>query len=144
MLPSRLNAVTLVTGDVPARRAFYESLGWRSALPPGDDYARFELGGATLSIWNEREARAEIADPIRSRGFDFGGFTLAAAVGREDQVDEALETARAAGAPIMAEPVARPFGGRSGYFADPAGVAWEVVWIPNTTIDESGVLSFDG
>lgn len=141
MLPPRLNAVTLVTDDVLARRAFYESLGWRSAFAPREDYNRFDLGGAVLSLWTSAEARAEIEEPLRAAGFPFAGFTLAAAVERPEQVDEAIEAVRAAGAPIVAEPVERPFGGRSGYFADPAGVAWEVVWIPGTTLNASGGLS---
>jgi uncharacterized protein len=142
MLPSRLSAVTLVTDDVMARRGFYEALGWRTPLAPRDDYARFETAGAALSIWNSAEAREEIAGPLRRAGYEFPGFTLAVAVERDELVDEAAETARAAGAPIVGEPAYRPFGGRSAYLADPAGIPWEIVCIPGTTIDESGVVRF--
>ena len=104
MLPSRLSAVTLVTDDVMARRGFYEALGWHTPLAPRDDYARFETAGAALSIWTSTEAREEIGEPLRRAGFPFPGFTLAVAVERDELVDEAAETARAAGAPIVGEP----------------------------------------
>ena len=143
MLPSRLSAVTLVTDDVMARRGFYEALGWHTPQAPRDDYARFETAGAALSIWTSDEARDEIAEPLRQAGFQFPGFTLAVAEERDELVDDAIKSARAAGAPIVGEPAMRPFGGRSAYFADPAGIPWEVVCIPGTTIDEHGVLRFE-
>ena len=142
MLPSRLSAVTLVTDDVVARRGFYQALGWHTPLAPRDDYARFETAGAALSIWTAAEARDEIAEPLHRSGHEFPGFTLAVAVERDELVDEAIETARAAGARIVGEPAMRPFGGRSAYFADPAGIPWEVVCIPGTSIDEGGVVRF--
>jgi uncharacterized protein len=143
MLPSRLSAVTLVTDDVMARRGFYEALGWRTPQAPRDDYARMETAGAALSIWTAAEARDEIAEPLRQAGFQFPGFTLAVAVESDERVDEGAEAARAAGATIVGEPAYRPFGGRSAYFADPAGIPWEIVCIPDTRIDEYGVLRFD-
>jgi catechol 2,3-dioxygenase-like lactoylglutathione lyase family enzyme len=143
MLPSRLSAVTLVTDDVMARRGFYEALGWRTPLAPRDDYARLQTAGAALSIWTAQEARDEIAEPLRRAGFEFPGFTLAVAVERDELVDEGIEAARAAGASVVGEAEMRPFGGRSAYFADPAGIPWEIVCIPNTRIDEGGVLRYD-
>jgi catechol 2,3-dioxygenase-like lactoylglutathione lyase family enzyme len=143
MLPSRLSAVTLVTDDVMARRGFYEALGWRTPLAPRDDYARLQTAGAALSIWTAHEARDEIAEPLRRAGFEFPGFTLAVAVERDELVDEGIEAARAAGASVVGEAEMRPFGGRSAYFADPAGIPWEIVCIPNTRIDEGGVLRYD-
>jgi uncharacterized protein len=143
MLPSRLSAVTLVTDEVIARRGFYEALGWRTPLAPRDDYARFQTAGAALSIWTAAEARDEIAEPLRRAGFEFPGFTLAVAVERDELVDEGIEAARAAGASVVGEAEMRPFGGRSAYFADPAGIPWEIVCIPNTRIDEGGVLRYD-
>lgn len=59
---------------------------------------------------------------------------------REDMTDAAIEAAREAGGRVPAEPVARGWGGRSGYFADPEGNAWEVAWAPGSTFDERGGL----
>ncbi|GID28039.1 hypothetical protein [Paractinoplanes brasiliensis] len=40
----------------------------------------------------------------------------------------------------MAEPVDRPWGGRSGYIADPEGTRWEIVWNGGATFDDRGAL----
>jgi len=142
MIPARLNVVTLVTGDVLAQRAFYESLGWRPAMPPRPDFARFTLGGAHLTIWTEEEAGPEVAEPLRALGNDFRRFALAVAVERKDQVDAAIDGARRAGARIVTEPEDKVWGGRSGNFADPEGNVWEVVFIPGTRLDEGGMLAW--
>ena len=47
---------------------------------------------------------------------------------------------REAGAQVLAEPTDRDWGGRSAYFADPEGNAWEVAWVPGSTFDERGAL----
>ena len=65
------------------------------------------------------------------------------AVESDELVDEGIECARAAGATVVGEAAYRPFGGRSAYFADPAGIPWEIVRIPDTRIDERGVLRYD-
>jgi catechol 2,3-dioxygenase-like lactoylglutathione lyase family enzyme len=140
MIPPRLNVTTLVSRDVQARRRFYEQLGWPSMIEPRDDFARIGTQAATLTLWTRAEAESEIVQPLAAAGHDFGGFTLAVAVEREEQVDEAIEAARQAGATIIAEPVKRPFGGRSGYFVDPEGAPWEVVWVPGARLDKSGVF----
>jgi hypothetical protein len=55
-------------------------------------------------------------------------------------VDQAVEAARSAGATILKEPVDAEWGGRSGYFADPEGNAWEVAWLPGASFDDRGGL----
>jgi catechol 2,3-dioxygenase-like lactoylglutathione lyase family enzyme len=142
MVPARLNVTTLVTRDVQARRRFYEQLGWRSMLEPRDDFARLGTSGAHLTLWTREEAEAEIAAPLRAAGHEFRDFTLAIAVERREEVDAALDAARQAGATIVAEATDPPFGGRSGYFVDPEGAPWEVVWIPGTSLDERGGLTW--
>jgi catechol 2,3-dioxygenase-like lactoylglutathione lyase family enzyme len=142
MIPARLSVVTLVTGDVLAQRAFYESLGWRPAMPPRPDFARFALGGAHLTIWTEEEAGPEVAEPLRALGDDFRRFTMAVAVEDKDQVDAAIEGARRAGARIVTEPEDKVWGGRSGNFADPEGNVWEVVFIPGTQLGADGMLAW--
>jgi uncharacterized glyoxalase superfamily protein PhnB len=46
-------------------------------------------------------------------------------------VDEAYETALAAGATSVARPVQREWGGYSAYIADPEGNRWEITWAPS-------------
>ena len=67
-------------------------------------------------------------------------MTLAANVEQPELVDEALETARKAGAAITKEAEQAFWGGRSGRFRDPEGNVWEVAWMPNATFDAGGAL----
>jgi hypothetical protein len=49
----------------------------------------------------------------------------------------------AAGATPVAAPVARDWGGRSAYIADPEGNRWEIAWAACAVFDERGaVVSF--
>jgi uncharacterized glyoxalase superfamily protein PhnB len=51
-----------------------------------------------------------------------------------------MDEVRRAGGTVSAEPVDRPWGGRSGYFTDPEGHAWEVAWMPGSSFDLRGAL----
>ena len=46
----------------------------------------------------------------------------------------------AAGARKVGQIVDRPWGGRSGYVADPEGNRWEVAWAPGVVFDERGAV----
>ena len=138
-VPARLNVVTLGVRDLPAVRSFYEALGWRSRSV-GDEFARFEIGGAVLALYS-LDALAEEANMSPPAGTErFAGFTCAIVVQNEAMVDAAIDKVREAGSRILAEPVAREWGGRSGYFADPEGNVWEIAWLPGSTLDDRGGL----
>ena len=139
-VPARLNLVTLGARDVPALRTFYERLWGPSPSPPGDEFARFELGGAVLAIFSLPALAEEVGLPAPAPGQEFAGFTCAVNVEEEPMVDAALEAARAAGARILAEPVTREWGGRSAYFADPELNVWEIGWLPGAGFDDRGGL----
>src|SRR5688500_12033857 len=138
-VPPRLSVVTIGARDVAALRAFYERLGWESHTPPGD-FAAFPLGGAVFTLYEAatlaKEAGADAPPPAGA----FRGVSLSVNVDAIEDVDAALAAAVQAGATILAEPVTRDWGGRSGYFADPEGNAWEVAWLPGATFDERGAL----
>jgi len=138
-VPARLNILTLGVRDLPKVRAFYEALGWES-LSEGDEFARFQTGGATLALFSLDSLAGEAnMQPSASTG-RFPGFTCAVLVEQEAMVDEAIDMVREAGGRVLAEPVARQWGGRSGYFADPEGNVWELAWMPGATFDEGGGL----
>ena len=137
---ARLNVVTLGVRDLPRVRSFYEALGWRSRSD-GDDFARFEVGGATLALYPLGALAEEANTPPREGGAErFPGFTCAIVVESEDVVDAGIGSVRGAGGRVLAEPVAREWGGRSGYFADPEGNVWELAWLPGATFDDRGGL----
>jgi uncharacterized protein len=140
VIPSRLSLVSVGARDIRGLRAFYERLGWTSNSPEGDEFAAFPLGGAVLALYRLDLLAAEAGLPERDSPGAFKGYTLAVNVDAEEQVDAAIAAAGEAGATILAEPVTRDWGGRSGYFADPEGNAWEVAWIPGAEFDERGGL----
>jgi catechol 2,3-dioxygenase-like lactoylglutathione lyase family enzyme len=136
---ARLNVVTFGVRDLLAVRSFYEALGWESRSA-GDEFVRFEIGGAVLALY-PLDALAEEADmPPPADTERFAGFTCAIVVQSEEMVDAAIDKVREAGGRILAEPVARARGGRSGYFADPEGNTWEIAWLLGSTFDARGCL----
>jgi hypothetical protein len=138
-IPARLNVVTLGVRDLPAVRSFYEALGWESRSAD-DQFARFEIGGAVLALYS-LDALAEEANVPPPTGAErFAGFTCAIVVEGEGMVDAAIEVVREAGGRVLAEPVARAWGGRSAYFADPESNVWEIAWLPGSTFDYRGSL----
>ena len=138
-VPARLNVVTFGVRDLPTVRRFYEALGWRSRSV-GDEFARFEIGGAVLALYSLDALAEEASLPPPTSIEEFAGFTCATVVESAEMVDAAIEGVRDAGGRVLAEPVAREWGGRSGYFADPEGNVWEIAWLPGSTFDDRGGL----
>ena len=138
-VPARLNILTLGVRDLPKVRAFYEALGWES-LSEGNEFARFQTGGATLALFSLDLLAEEANMQPPKRTERFSGFTCAVLVEEEAMVAEAIQTVREAGGRVLAEPTPREWGGHSGYFADPEGNVWELAWLPGATFDERGGL----
>ena len=131
--------MTFGVRDLPAVRSFYEALGWESRSAD-DEFARFEIGGAVLVLYSLDALAEEASMPPPADTERFAGFTCAVFVQSEEMVDAAIEMVGEADGRILAEPVAREWGGRSGYFADPEGNVWEIAWLPGSTFDERGGL----
>ncbi len=139
-LPSRLSVVTLGTRDLPRLRRFYCGLGWEEIPSSDDDWAGFLLGGVLLALYPVDELADEAATAIPSPAV-WSGITLACNVDSRHQVDAAFAAAVAAGAIAVADPVDRPWGGRSAYIADPEGNRWEIAWAPSARFDVRGALT---
>ena len=86
-----------------------------------------------LSLWDRAEFEAEVG-PIMT-GPGVAPLTLAHNVATEEQVDEVLNQARAAGATAVQPAEHREWGGYSGYFADPDGFRWEIACAPGEVND---------
>ncbi|WP_433133245.1 VOC family protein [Micromonospora sp. CA-240977] len=85
--------------------------------------------------WPRRRPRA---CPIRPAAGP--ASPLACVVDGREEVDLAFAAAVAAGATVVAAPTDRPWGGRSGYIADPEGNRWEIAWAGTAVFDERGAL----
>jgi len=130
----RIHVLTLGVADLERSLAFYRALGFDSegiigTEFPGGTVAMFDLrGGLVLALYGrkdlERDANVTFDAPGR------GEFSIGHIVGSRDEVDAVLAAAQAAGATLTEEPYDRPWGIYSGYFRDPDGHLWEVIWSP--------------
>jgi len=132
--------ITLGVRDLERSLAFYRALGLESPgvigtefvaddTTPGGAAAMFELeGGVIMSLYGRddlaKDANALFDAPGR------GEFSIGHLVGSKEEVDALLAAAQAAGATLTDEPHERPWGIYSGYFRDPDGHLWEVIWNP--------------
>jgi len=124
----RISMITLGVHDLTAAIDFYEKgLGFpRMESPP--EVAFFALNGTWLGLYG-REALAEDAR-VPAEGNGFEAFTLAHNVKSEEEVDEVVAQAEAAGAKLVKKPEKVFWGGYSGYFKDLDGHLWEVAHNP--------------
>ena len=67
---------------------------------------------------------------MSAQGEGFEGFTLSHNVGSEEEVEEVVSQAVAAGATLVKTPQEVFWGGYSGYFKDLDGHLWEVAHNP--------------
>ena len=134
----RIHVITLAVDDLERSLSFYRSLGLDSpgivaSEFPGDDdmaagaIAIFELErGMFLCCYPRRELAKDAKVP--EAGPSTGAFSIGHAVASREEVDVVLEAAQAAGATLTVKAYDRPFGVYSGYFKDPDGHLWEVLW----------------
>jgi uncharacterized glyoxalase superfamily protein PhnB len=130
-----LTVLTLGVDDLERTVAFYrDGLGFPTDGIVGKEFehgavAFFDLeSGLRLALW----PRASIAHDtgLTLEGFSASEMTLGHNVGSRDEVDAVMKDASRAGASIV-KPAAETFwGGYAGYFQDPDGHVWEVVWNP--------------
>lgn len=128
--------MTLGVADLRRARRFYETgLGWNPGFA-SDDVVFYETGGPIIALWSRRDLAADAQ--LEDDESTFGGLALAHNVRSRDDVDAVLAEAAAAGAAILKSAEDTPWGGYSGYFADPDGHVWEIAFNPAWTIGEDG------
>jgi catechol 2,3-dioxygenase-like lactoylglutathione lyase family enzyme len=134
MVP-RISVVTLGVADLERSLTFYrDGLGLPTEGIIGREFehgavAFFELsGGMKLAIWAQDDIVQDTGlpkTPISSTS-----FTIGHNVARREEVDAVVAQARGAGAEIVKQPQETFYDGYAGYFRDPDGHLWEVVWNP--------------
>ena len=85
-------------------------------------------GGLMLSIYPRSELAKDAAVPLTAA--KPGEFSIGHVVASRAEVDEVIAQAKAAGAAVTDPPHDRPWGIYSGYFQDPDGHLWEIIWNP--------------
>jgi catechol 2,3-dioxygenase-like lactoylglutathione lyase family enzyme len=138
----RITLVTLGVANLDRTRTFYEEvLGWTPAPQSVGDVVFFQAGGIALALYPRKLLAADARLPDVG-GTGFAGFTLAHNVRTREEVDRVLDDVARRGGRILKAAEDASWGGRSGYFADPDGVAWEVAWNPGLPLDAEGIPRF--
>lgn len=137
----RISVITLGVDDLQRSLNFYrDGLGLPTQGILGAEFeycavALFDLNaGLKLAIW----PRASI---VKDTGIPLGAasateMTLGHNVATKEELDGVIAQAKAAGAVIVKPGQITFWGGYAGYFQDPDGHLWEVVWNPEFDIAE--------
>lgn len=127
MIPPRIGLVTLGVRDLAVATDFYERLGWPRRGDASAGVVMFDTEGARLALYPIEELARSVPDGELPTHGAFRGSALVVHLDGSGAVDEACETARAAGATIVADPHATEWGGRVCLFTDPDGNLWELL-----------------
>jgi uncharacterized protein len=140
-MDTRIDVITLAVSDLERALTFYrDGLGFatRGVVGtewPGDEQtpagalALFELeGGLLMALYPRSELAKDAGVPLGPP--KTGEFSIGHLVASEEEVDALLSQAQAAGATLTDRAHERPWGIYSGYFRDPDGHLWEVIWNP--------------
>ena len=146
-MDARIDVITLAVRDLDRALAFYrDGLGLKSRGVIGTEFvgsddtpagaiAMFDLhGGLILALYPRTElakdANVDLGSPKT------GEFSIGHLVGSRSEVDNLLTQAEKAGATLTDQPHDRPWGIYSGYFRDPDGHLWEVIWNPRMEVSQ--------
>ena len=131
----RITVLTLGVADLERSLAFYrDGLGLPTDGIVGREFehgavAFFRLdGGLTLALWAQDDIAFDTGLPKTAPSPT--SFTLGHNVARREDVDAVMAAAARAGATVVRPAAATFYGGYAGYFGDPDGHLWEVVWNP--------------
>ncbi|MEO5615680.1 MAG: VOC family protein [Cypionkella sp.] len=131
----RISVVTLGVADLERALRFYrDGLGLATEGIVGREFehgavAFFDLsGGLKLAIWAQDDIAHDTGltkQPISPTAFTLGHNVL-----QREEVDAILAAAQRAGAELVKSAQDTFYGGYAGYFRDPDGHLWEIVWNP--------------
>ena len=136
----RVDFISLGVRSVDASRKFYVSgLGWPVHREvPGEVVFIQANHGLILSLWDAGQMQTEafVDGPA-----GIPCITLSHNVASTTDVDRVMAEAQAAGATVVAPAKTQPWGGYTGYFADPDGYRWEVAFNPDWSVDGDGKVT---
>jgi catechol 2,3-dioxygenase-like lactoylglutathione lyase family enzyme len=137
----RITVLTLGVSDLEQSLAFYrDGLGLPTQGIVGREFeygavAFFELqNGLLLALWPRTSIARDSGLPLQPPSAT--DFTIGHNVGSKEEVDAVMDQARRAGARIVKAAGETFWGGYAGYFQDPDGHLWEIVWNPQLAIAE--------
>lgn len=141
IMKPRISVFTLGVTDLERSVAFYrDGLGLKTDGIIGKEFeygsvAFFDLqSGLKLALWPKKSISkdTDIAEQTPSSL----EFTIGHNVNSREEVDLVMKQAENAGAKIIKPAQDTFYGGYAGYFQDPDGHLWEVVWNPAFAVNE--------
>lgn len=136
-----IDVITLAVGDLERSLAFYrDGLGLETPGVTGTEFVGDEAdaagavvmfrlrGGLVLALYPRHELAKDAGTPVGPP--ETGEFSIGYLARSRTEVDALLARARRAGATLTGQPHDRPWGIYSGYFRDPDGHLWEIIWNP--------------
>ncbi len=137
----RLTVLTIGVDDLEQALRFYrDGLGLKTEGIVGQEFEHgavvfFDLQpGLRLALWPRRSISHDSG--VEVSGSSPTEFTLGHNVSSRAEVDQVMAQARSAGAAIVKPAQETFWGGYGGYFQDPDGHLWEVVWNPQLTVED--------
>lgn len=137
----RISVLTVGVADLERSLAFYrDGLGLPTEGIVGREFehgavAFFTLaGGVKLALWAQDDIAHDTGLPKAPASPT--AFTIGHNVLRRDEVDDVMDEAARAGAEIVKPAQDTFYAGYAGYFRDPDGHLWEVVWNPANLPDD--------
>lgn len=137
----RITVITLGVDDLERSLRFYrDGLGL-----PTQGIIGIEFEHGAVAFFDLQENLKLAIWPRKSISFDSGiavcppsptEVTLGHNVFSKEEVNEVMKQAENAGAKIVKKAQDTSWGGYAGYFQDPDGHLWEVVWNPQLQINE--------
>ena len=131
----RITVITLGVDDLERSVRFYrDGLGLPTQGIIGQEFefgavAVFDLqDNVKLAVWPRKSLSRDSGLPVSAPSPT--EFTLGHNVQTKQDVDSVMAEARKAGASIVKPAQITFWGGYAGYFQDPDGHLWEVVWNP--------------
>ena len=137
----RITVLTLGVDNLEKSLEFYrDGMGFPTEGIVGKEFehgavAFFDLqSGLKLALWNREDIAHDTK--IHKTKSSPTEFTIGHNVESKEEVDKVMEQAKKAGATITVPPHDTFWGGYSGYFQDPDGHLWEIVWNSQWEVNE--------
>ena len=137
----RITVITLGVADLDASLRFYhDGLGFATDGIVGTEFDHGAVvfiqlqSGVRLALWPRTSLAHDTGLDVSVQSAT--EFTLGHNVSSKTEVDEVMNQARTAGAVIVKPAQDTFWGGYAGYFQDPDGHLWEVVWNPQWTVED--------
>ena len=140
-MKQRINVLTIGVDDLERSLKFYrDGMGLQTDGIIGTEFEHgavvfFDLSnGMKLALYERKNLAWDCGLPQQNNSAT--EFSIGHLVNSEKEVDEVMEQAKKAGANIV-KPAQNTFwGGYGGYFQDPDGHLWEIIYNPQWQVEE--------